>query len=81
MQNHTQLNETLSSLSNWKPLAQIANEHPQFTYSQLKHLFWKRKHLTGLSQCARLIGRKLYVNEPAFARWLAGDAEFGASND
>ena len=72
MQHHIQLSQMLSNLSNWKTMAQIAEENPQFTYGQLKHLFWKRETHDGLSVCVRMVGRKLYINEPAFALWLSG---------
>jgi len=71
MQNRVQLDEILSNLSNWKTLPELAETHPQFTYSQLKHLFWKRNEIAGLNRCSKLLGRKLYVNEPAFALWLS----------
>ena len=56
-----------TSLTNWKTLEQLVNDNPQFTYSQLKRLFWKRDEHHGLNQCVKRIGRKLYINEPAFA--------------
>jgi hypothetical protein len=70
--NSQQSTEMLSNLSNWKTLRQLANENPQFTYSQLKRLFWLRDQHPGLSNCARLIGKRVYVNEPVFAMWLSG---------
>jgi|GEM_PF-6394145 len=72
MYNHTQLDEIFSNLSNWKTLPELAETHPQFTYSQLKHLFWKRDQIAGLKRCSKRLGRRLYVNEPAFALWLSG---------
>lgn len=62
-----------TSLTNWKTLEQLVNDNPQFTYSQLKRLFWKRDEHHGLNQCVKRIGRKLYINEPAFALWISGE--------
>lgn len=70
-----QLSEMFSSLSNWKTISQITESNSQFTKSQLKHLFWKRNEYAGLSRCIAKIGNKLYINEPAFALWLAGHVE------
>lgn len=72
MQNQFNEFEMLSNLSNWKTLTQIANNHPQFTRSQLKVLFWKRDQHDGLSKCVKKLGSKLYVNEPAFSLWMSG---------
>lgn len=71
MNNPDKLCEILSDLSNWKTLANLADENPQFSYSQLKTLFWKRTEHEGLSTCVRIIGNRLYINAPAFGLWLA----------
>lgn len=73
MQNLNQPSQTLSNLSNWKTLAQIAKENPQFSHSQLKRLFWKRDEHQGLNTCVKKIGKRIYINEPAFALWMAGE--------
>lgn len=73
MQYITQPSQTLSNLSNWKTLAQIAEEHPQFSYSQLKRLFWKRDDHLGLSSCVKKIGKRIYINELAFSLWMSGN--------
>ena len=75
MQNPKQSIEMLSNLSNWKTLRQISNENPQFSYCQLKLLFWKRNEHEGLNRCVKRIGKRLYINEPAFGLWLANSFE------
>lgn len=77
MEDHTQPTEIYSNLSNWKTLKQLIEDHPQFTHSQLKHLFWRRAEIDGLNVCTKMVGRRLYVNEPAFALWLADPTEGG----
>lgn len=75
MINRTNPDEMFSDLSNWKTLVQLAELHPQFTRSQLKRLFWKRHELPGLTRCSKLVGSKLYINEPAFGLWLSGQMD------
>ncbi len=62
-----------TNLNNWVALTEVPKLHPQFTHSQLKHLFWKRKEHTGLEQCYRVIGKKAYICLPLFGLWLAGE--------
>ncbi len=69
----TTLNEYTTDLSNWLPLPEVHKVHPQFTYSQLKTLFWKRDEKAGLSRCCRIVGRRMYVCLPVFGLWLAGE--------
>ena len=59
-------------VSNWKPVAEIAEQYPQFSRSTLKTLFWKREERPGLSRCCRIVGKRMYVNEPIFGLWLGG---------
>jgi hypothetical protein len=72
MNNPTNLEEMFSNLSNWKTLSQLADTHPQFSYAQLKVLFWKRNEHTGLKHCVKKIGKRIYINEPAFSLWMSG---------
>lgn len=59
-------------IENWRPFADIAEEYPQFSQSTLKTLFWKRDERPGLSRCARMVGKRLFVNVPMFGLWLGG---------
>lgn len=70
-----------TKLTNWKTLEQLVNDNPQFTHSQLKRLFWKRDEHIGLNQCVKRIGRKLYINEPAFALWISGELNPSRAQD
>lgn len=60
-------------LENWKTISELAEQYPQFSRSTLKTLFWKREERPGLSRCARVVGKKMYVNVPMFGMWLGGE--------
>lgn len=59
-------------LDNWMPYQELPEHYPQFSRSTLKTLFWKRDERPGLSRCARMVGKKLFVNVPMFGLWLGG---------
>lgn len=61
-----------SDLTNWRPVREIAEANGQFTYAQLKALFWKADEHPGLSRCTRIIGKRRYVCAPLFGLYLAG---------
>lgn len=61
-----------TDLANWIPQREIPSRYPQFSASQIKHLFWKRDEHPGLEQCSRTVGRRMYINAPLFGLWLAG---------
>lgn len=61
-----------ANLANWPSMREFANSHPQFTYAQLKALFWKADEHPGLSRCTRIIGKRRYVCAPLFGLYLAG---------
>ncbi len=69
----TNITKYTIDLNNWRVLTEIPSQYPQFSLSQLKHLFWKRKEHVGLSQCYRVIGKRAYVCLPLFGLWLAGE--------
>lgn len=69
-----ELTNMIQNLENWIPYTDIPKHYPHmlFTRSTLKTLFWKRDEHPGLSRCARMIGKRLYVNIPMFGLWLGG---------
>lgn len=70
--NNLNLAAMAQDLNNWVALSDMPTRFPQFTRATLKHLFWKREERPGLARCARLIGKKLFINVPMFGLWLAG---------
>ena len=70
--NHIDLIRMNQQLENWKSISELADSYPQFSRSTLKTLFWKRDERPGLSRCARMVGKKLFVNVPLFGLWLGG---------
>ncbi|TPH18497.1 hypothetical protein [Litorilituus lipolyticus] len=62
-----------TDLNNWKPSSDLPKEYTQFTKAQFKRLLWKRAEDTALNSCCRLVGKRLYVNVPMFALWMAGE--------
>lgn len=60
------------NLKNWMELKKLPEIYPQFSYSTLKHLFWKRAERPGLERCSRMVGKKLFINVPLFGLYLAG---------
>ena len=70
--NHIDLIRMNQQLENWKTISELADAYPQFSRSTLKTLFWKRDERPGLSRCARMVGKKLFVNVPMFGLWLGG---------
>lgn len=59
-------------LDNWMPYTELPGHYPHFNKSTLKSLFWKRDERPGLSRCARMVGKRLFVNVPMFGLWLGG---------
>lgn len=59
-------------LGNWKLMGEICEAYPQFSHSTLKTLMWKRDERPGLNRCARVIGKRLYINAPLFGMWISG---------
>ena len=50
----------------------VAALKKEIKYQQLKQFLWHRDETPGLSRCARMVGRKLYVCTPLFGAYLAG---------
>lgn len=75
----------ITQLENWVTLADLSNQQPQFTFSQLKRLFWKRGEDPCLESCCKLVGKRLYINAPMFGLWMAGELPsvqpIGSKND
>ena len=71
----TELNKIKLDLSKWVPLTDIAEHFPNFSYAQLRRIFWKRKEkkYAGFSQCVKQVGKKVYINTSLFSWWLAGE--------
>jgi len=57
-------------LDNWMPYQELPEHYPQFSRSTLKTLFWRRAERPGLSRCARMVGKKLFVNVPMFGEQM-----------
>ncbi|WP_339009762.1 hypothetical protein [Aeromonas popoffii] len=70
--NEQDIQQHAINLSNWVPVQELPVEYPQFTYSQVKTLFWKRDRILGLNRCVRMAGKRMYVCRPLFGAWLAG---------
>ncbi|MFM5318609.1 hypothetical protein ACET9O_02880 [Aeromonas caviae] len=70
--NENQILAMATDLTNWKPLREMPEHFPAFKYQQLKQYLWHREDTPGLSRCARMVGRKLYVCTPLFGAYLAG---------
>lgn len=66
------INELLADLNNWNTIEEVVEAHPQFTVSQLRRLVWLRNEKPGLSRCMRKMGKKAYINAPAFSIWMTG---------
>lgn len=60
------------NLGNWLTLKKFVEQHPEFTYSQIRYLYLHRKKRTGLETCFRQVGRKGYGNPQLFGLYLAG---------
>lgn len=67
-----QITEYTTDLSNWQPMAKVADAYPQFSTTQIKRLFWQREQHQGLTICYRQVGKRGYVCLPLFGMWLAG---------
>ncbi|WP_413693954.1 hypothetical protein [Psychromonas sp. KJ10-2] len=68
----TEQQKLAMDLNNWIPMRKIPSVLPQFSYNQIKTLFWKRES-NGLSRCSKMVGRTLYINLPMFGLYLAGE--------
>ena len=70
----TELNQIKLDLTNWVPLTDIGKHFPNFSYPQLRRIFWKREEerYAGFSQCTKQVGKKVYINTSLFSWWLAG---------
>ncbi|WP_448248969.1 hypothetical protein [Thalassotalea agariperforans] len=69
--NDFDLTKYVTDLKNWRPLKELPEKYEQFDYSQLKYLMWKREEHQGLSQCVRIVGKRMYVCVPLFGLWLS----------
>ncbi|HHQ4733463.1 TPA: hypothetical protein ACSP3S_004002 [Aeromonas veronii] len=69
---HIDLIRMSQQLDNWMPVRELPEHYPQFSRSTLKTLFWKREERPGLSRCARMVGKQMFVNVPMFGLWLGG---------
>jgi uncharacterized protein YpbB len=52
--NIDQIQVISQDLSNWVQIKKVSDTFPQFSYSQIKRLFWMRKTHKGLSTCYRV---------------------------
>ena len=76
-----QINELMMDIKNWMPCQDLPKHYPQFSHSTLKTMFWTRAERPGLSRCARMVGKKLFVNVLMFGLWLGGQLPEQKNND
>lgn len=72
MTDHDQLQALAADLTSWLPMREFAESNRQFSYPQLKTLFWQVDKHPGLSRCSRVVGRRRYICGPLFGLFLAG---------
>ncbi|MEZ9902842.1 hypothetical protein [Vibrio breoganii] len=73
MTNDHEITALSADLNNWVATTKLPETYPQFSYSQLKHMFWKRDEKPGLNRCYRKLGKGSYVNIKLFGLWMAGE--------
>lgn len=61
----------VTDLSDWKDQRTFTQDHPQFERSQISYLM-RQRFVNGLDDfdVVRKVGRKLYIHERRFSRWL-----------
>lgn len=68
----TQIQQLAMNGEYWFKMKSVPTVLPQFSYTQLKHLFWSNKD-ESLNKCTRIVGKTRYINIKLFALWLSGE--------
>lgn len=72
MTDETQIQTLASDLASWVPMREFAESNRQFSYQQIKSLFWQADKHPGLHRCSRVIGKRRYIHSKLFGLFLAG---------
>jgi hypothetical protein len=72
MTDHDQLQALAADLTSWLPMREFAANNKQFSYPQLKALFWQAEKHPGLSRCSRVVGKRRYIHGGLFGLFLSG---------
>lgn len=72
MTDETQIRTLALDLANWVPMREFSANNRQFSYQQIKSLFWQIDKHPGLHRCSRVVGKRRYINAPLFGLFLSG---------
>lgn len=65
------MSDTTTSLNDWQPIQPFVQDNEQFQENQLRWLI-RNRHTNGFDEVVRKIGRRWFISNHRFARWIEG---------
>lgn len=67
------MSDTTPHLDDWKPILSFVKDHPDHHENEIRWLIRNKDH-NGFNNVVRKIGRRWFLSDHRFARWIDGEA-------